>query len=247
MARNGLIIPDETSVLCEGCGYTLDGLPTTGRCPECGLPIAQSTGEDGRRLPAWEDPSVPDGAVGRFLHTTLAAIASSRRFYRTLATRRQDQAALRFARIHWLISAILFASALTIHAGWYKRELVGLEFIPDALILFPLSLFVIFALLELVTRLAARLTAVEARYWGYRLPLPVVLRALYYHAAHYLPVAVVSFATVAVNAWLVRRHWIGPQWAMRYLYVLCGEVLVGAWYLFRTYWNGMKSMMFANH
>ena len=31
-----------------------------------------------------------------------------------------------------------------------------------------------------------------------------------------------------------------------YLYALCGEVVVGALYLFRTYWIGMRNMMYAN-
>jgi hypothetical protein len=31
-----------------------------------------------------------------------------------------------------------------------------------------------------------------------------------------------------------------------YLYVLCGEVVLGAFYLFKTYWIGMRNIMYAN-
>lgn len=33
---------DEFTLLCESCGYTIDGLPHAGNCPECGAPIAGS-------------------------------------------------------------------------------------------------------------------------------------------------------------------------------------------------------------
>src|SRR5688500_11386894 len=97
MPRSDVIVPAETSVLCEGCGYTLDGLPATGQCPECGLPIAASTGADGRVLPAWEDATPGRTTTSRFLSTTAAVVFTPDRFYRTLATRRDDRAALRFA------------------------------------------------------------------------------------------------------------------------------------------------------
>src|SRR3954454_2854020 len=93
MARTDVVIPDETSVLCETCGYTLDGLPTTGQCPECGASIAQSTTGDGRILPAWEDISPANGRVWRFFHTTIAVLFHPGRFYRTLATRTQNHTA----------------------------------------------------------------------------------------------------------------------------------------------------------
>src|SRR3954466_1040428 len=116
MPRDGVIVPAEISVLCEGCGYTLDGLPPTGQCPECGLPIAASTGADGRVLPAWEaDSPRTRSTLKRFLATTAAVVFTPGRFYRTLATRRDNHAARRFARTHWAVSAILFAGALSIH------------------------------------------------------------------------------------------------------------------------------------
>ncbi|MEL6328611.1 MAG: hypothetical protein AAFR38_03035 [Planctomycetota bacterium] len=36
---------DEHTLLCERCGYVLEGLETSGNCPECGKPIAESLPE----------------------------------------------------------------------------------------------------------------------------------------------------------------------------------------------------------
>jgi hypothetical protein len=247
MSRDGVIVPDETSVLCEGCGYTLDGLPTTGQCPECGLPIAASTGADGRILPPWEDTTHSRGTFWRFWRTTLEVVVHPGRFYRTLATRRYDQAALRFARAHWAISAILFAGALSIHAAWFYRYIVPSHFLGGPWFLFMLMAPLIYFLLWGTTQLAARLTAWEAAYRGYRLPLPVVLRSLYYHAAHYLPVSVIAFLTVAANSLAVHSRWMSEGTAVRYLLILSIEVFLAAGYLFKTYWTGMKNTMYANH
>src|SRR5689334_8003695 len=40
---------------CRSCGYDLYGLPTDGRCPECGTLVALSTGSDYLRYsnPKW--------------------------------------------------------------------------------------------------------------------------------------------------------------------------------------------------
>ena len=246
MGEDRLIVPAETSVLCESCGYTLDGLPTTGQCPECGAPIAQSTTSDGRILPAWEDITPENGRVWKFFTTTITVLIHTSRFYRTLATRTQTQAAFQFARIHWALSAFFFAGALAIHAYWYERFLLGPQ-IPGGpwliwLAAFPLTYLFLWG----TTSLAARLSAWEAAYWGMRLPLPVVLRSMYYHAAHYEPVAILAFATVAGNYVLIKTRWISEASAQRYLIVLCAQVLISAAYLFKTYWTGMKGVRYAN-
>ncbi|MEZ6318065.1 MAG: hypothetical protein R3B49_04810 [Phycisphaerales bacterium] len=36
---------DEYTVLCERCGYVVEGLDPAGACPECGKPIAESLPE----------------------------------------------------------------------------------------------------------------------------------------------------------------------------------------------------------
>jgi hypothetical protein len=44
---------DAFSLLCEGCGYELEGAPGEGLCPECGRPVAESLPEH-RAGTAWQ-------------------------------------------------------------------------------------------------------------------------------------------------------------------------------------------------
>ena len=100
--------------------------------------------------------------------------------------------------------------------------------------------------LWLTTVAAARLTAWEANYRGIRLPIHVVRRAMYYHAAHYPPVALLTLAIVAGYAAALRFDYAGANTITIYLYVLCGAIIAAAAYLFHTYWIGMRNMMYAN-
>src|SRR5262245_59421696 len=55
---------------CIACGYSLEGLPERGVCPECGIPIARS-----RDVGPPLRPALCDGAVGRvYLAVFVAAI-----------------------------------------------------------------------------------------------------------------------------------------------------------------------------
>jgi hypothetical protein len=103
-------------------------------------------------------------------------------------------------------------------------------------------------LMSLLTRLAGRLTTWEASYRGYRLPLPVVRRALGFHAAQYFPIGIVAVVTTAayqlglyynLNYWSI--HW------KLYFGILSAEVILGATYLFHAYWIAMRNMMYANY
>ena len=262
MSRSTASIPDDSAILCEGCGYIVSGLPEDSRCPECAKPIAESLAST-RRPSLWEQDSGP--AVTRFVKTTVQVIFTPTAFFRSLTPRGSLDRSRKFARVHVALATGLFGWAALIQFSWlggwrtlsnwmfdsYSRPYdvpASRMWVYGAMVAFafPLAWFLAWAFLTLTTRLAARLSAWESAYRGLRLPLPVVTRALHYHAAHYVPVALVAFLTVWGYQVLLRLGALSELTAPRYLYFLCAEVILAAAYLFKTYWTGMRNLMYAN-
>jgi hypothetical protein len=243
MSRVATLVPDETDILCEGCGYTLKGLPQTGNCPECGKPIEQSLGIH-RELGAFERrPS-----LWSFLSTSAQIWFAPAHFYASVLTRTTTPTSLTFARIHRALAALLFAAAFCAHAFWVLVTMIrppSLDILTLAFAGFIVAI-VTYALLEGITALAGWLSAIEARYWGMRLPRLVVVRALRFHSACYLPVGLLAVSIVWGNQILLSRRLILESSASLYLYTLCAAVIVSAVYLFVMYWIAMKNMMYAN-
>jgi hypothetical protein len=238
-------LPAESDWLCEGCGYVLNGLPTGGNCPECGKPTRESANEL-RVLPLWEQQDTGN-AFRRFVATSADVIFRPTRFYRSFATRGSRRQSARFAHVHWLLASVLFALAAWVHADWFlgmSRTLRMGAYVPWYAII-PLTLTT-YVVLVMTTRIAARLTTWEATYRGLRLPLNAVLRGLDYHAAHYLPVSVIAVITVIGYRIALGYSSLMITWGTTYLYTLCIEVVLGALYLFKTYWIGMRNMMYAS-
>lgn len=237
-------IPAETDVLCERCGYVLNGLPPGANCPECGHSTAESAPEL-RQPSAWEQAQGLGGRVKAFFRTTADAIFRTKPFFRHLSVS-PHQSSRVFAHFHWFFTSALFGAAMWMHLGWFWP-------IPDIVPAWAWRLGIIplvgaaYGATIALNWLAARLTAWEAAYRGIRLPLPVVRRGLDYHAAHYWPLALVLPATVLAYQ-IAARQWpyAAGRYADKYLYVLCGEVILGAGYLFQSYWAAMRNLMYAN-
>jgi hypothetical protein len=242
MARVAPAVPEETALLCEKCGYIVSGIPMDSLCPECGEPINESLPQN-RQLSLWE--SARSGSFGSFWRTTWQLIFTPGRFFRSLSPRGDKHRTVLFARWHLLLSCTLFGATAFIHGAWAWGDFERME---GMISFFFVMFFAILAwcLLNLTTALATRLTAWEAAYRGLRLPRPVVQRALHFHTAHYLPVAVVAFLTVWGHRVLIHKFPSMDQFGTGYLYVLCGEVILAAGYLFSTYWKGMRNLMYAN-
>jgi hypothetical protein len=237
-------VPAETDWLCEHCGYVLNGLNPGGRCPECGE-LTDESARSLRKPPAWEDPAAGH-IVARFMQTSAMVIFRTKAFYRSLQTRADRTRSTAFARIYWLIVSIMLAVAGYWHLDWSMN--ISRNLSKGLTLLFIAAIaIVIYGSFILTTALAARLTNWEATYRGYRMPTAVVRRGLDYHAAHYLPVAIVATLTIlAFREFQLHFPVKSAEWGMRYLYILSGEVILSAGYLFMPYWTAMKNMMYAS-
>ncbi|HEX2971372.1 MAG TPA: hypothetical protein VHP11_03515, partial [Tepidisphaeraceae bacterium] len=208
-------------------------------------PITESLPEL-RTLPDWEHPDSQHSALRRFGRTTLNVIFYPSSFYRNLSTRVGRRASRRFARLHVLITSLLLGLAGFLQFQWLVSPGYLANSVIGTLAWTALFSLLTYGSLATTTHLAARLTAWEARFRGYRLPYPVVLRGLDYHTPHYLPVALGALGTVAGYQTLLATGIWSEASAPTYLYVLCAEVVLSAGYLFWTYWLAMRNMLFAN-
>lgn len=246
MTRVAPVVPAQSDLLCEFCGYTLNGLPEASNCPECGHPITASL-HSTRKPPRWE--SATAGKVLRaFLATSGEVIVRPTRFYRTTTSRGDVDEARKFGLVHWWIASILFGLAGAMHAGLFYRG-VGppvVTYLTTGVVGAVALSCTAYVALVATTWAANKLTAWEAAYRGIRLPIDVVRRSMYYHAAHYFPVGLLAVVTVAGYRLLLARDVFAASSVLPYLYVLCAEVVLAAGYLFHTYWIGMRNMMYAN-
>lgn len=241
------VAPAESDILCESCGYTLNGLPDDSNCPECGGAIEKSTVRSGRGLTGFEQRS----GLSSFLATTLAVLARPTRFYRALATRSGHPAAEWFARRHRFIAALLFCSAAIGYALWLEsisrrpRQFEGADFLGLLLLYFILSISLYYFMGRL-TRFAGWLSSLEGAYWGMRLPRAVVQRCLNYHTACYLPIGIVANLIVWGYRWMVETGMLSRATGVNFAYTLSGAVIASAAYLFSMYLTAMRQTRYAN-
>lgn len=232
MVRVAPHIPADNDLLCETCGYILNGLPQESRCPECGQPIVESLPETRCLAP------IEEGKGG--FKTSVQVLFAPKRFYRHLATRHTTDTQWHFAAINWLLSSILLALSVFMHIN-------GIYYGTHINIIETLFLVIGIYILTVGTNfLAALLSAWEAKYRGMRLSYAVVIRGLCFHSIHYLPVALMVTLTITIYNFLIACNFTIAKADTYYLYTLCVEVFIGAGYLFWTYWIAMRNMMYAN-
>lgn len=233
-------LPAPDDILCEFCGYTLNGLPDTGRCPECGQPIAESTSASPRTLPAWE--AVPRPGAAAFFKTTGALLRHSRRFFRHLRLKVDPDRSGGFAQVHILIATLL--AGITMHVHYDITQIRMLPLSPW--LATPLRMILAWIVLELTLPLVILLASWEGRWWGYRLPPAHVRRAIHYAAAGLLPVSVVPLGiTLVFKGMMVYDTQFGLYF-LPYLIVMSSAVVLGGLYLFRIFMNAMRSIRYAN-
>ena len=237
--------PGPDDLLCESCGYALNGLPDTGNCPECGKPVAESTIDSPRRPPAWE--AGRDRSAARFQFTAIGVLRNLRAFFRNMTAHGNVARSAAFGRIAIAPAVLLNAKTVIMHLAIMQitdpfTHLPGLILVPAALgvpLLIGLAWYGLY-------RAVVRLTTVESRYWKMRLPGDVVRRALHYDAVYASVLSVPSWAISLVYLCLILANDRLVVYQVAYLYALSASVIVAGVGLFYVYATSMRSLMYAN-
>ncbi len=241
--------PAETDLLCEHCGYILNGLQREqGNCPECGQPTIDSI-QPGHRVAS---PIEIEWSRKAFWATTSRILLQKRRFFRETTSRGDHPNVVRFGRVQRLISGTAFGIAGAVHGAWVAETQLWVSHWT----LVPLSILAVVTvvlaalavlMLDLVTRLATWLTSKEGAFWGMRLPGHVVTRAMSFHAANYLPAAALALLVTGGYRIALMLGWMDASSGVKYLVTLSVLVVVSAFWLFESYVIAMRRIRLANY
>ncbi|MAY74939.1 MAG: hypothetical protein CMJ31_09555 [Phycisphaerae bacterium] len=252
MKRSGI---DEFTLLCERCGYVIEGLDRSGACPECGKPIEESLPE--RRVGSeWQQSST---AIS-WLRTTIHLLARPLWMLDRLAIERRRTQSLWWTNV--IVAGVLVGVGCAITVWiWGARFAMGPE---PAAGFDPLGLFVHLLLLAPPAAASAvliigGLNAIEER--GLRLLAsrrrwrltPVAAHAVVAHgAAGWVMAAVFIAVCIPLATYRAEIRWYPFVALGRTLHppiILAAGVLgmIGGFLFFETFaWLGLRRLKYAN-
>jgi len=244
---------DEFTLLCERCGYVIEGLPLGGGCPECGKPIAES-------LPGFRQGSPWQRGPGKraWLATAWQTLTAPRRTAASLRVQSDVRLGL-FAR-HTAAASIVAAVIIMFGTPWVREAILGYSLRselaqsisrPDVLAIAILGVAVILAgagaAIILLSWIERRGIQFFSRRRGGRVT-PTIARVVIAHAAVGWPLAVIGAILGGVTAeflLLATRCDPGP---LRTAILQLPWLLALPGFLFFEWFAylGMRSMRFAN-
>lgn len=137
-----------TTLLCESCGYTISGLPTTANCSECGRPVASSLPESRPGSPWQQRPGIRS-----LLKTDYLVLRHPLSLFSSI--RIHPRRAPLLLAIHLLIAAVFlvapFTGTLIDDPIRSARSGRSADVLLTALIVVPLQVLAVAALLLVLT------------------------------------------------------------------------------------------------
>lgn len=247
---------NDHTLLCERCGYIIEGLPETGACPECGRPIAES-------LPERRDLTVATGWLGSVYRNAARTIRHPfRTLDRTPIHENVIHAGL-WTRIHaatW-IGASLAVSSIALGV-LDDNEPYGLAIgLAVMMIIGLVGGTLVFLLIQLLTWIEVRGLVLFGKQRGSRITLNVARTTCAHGSAGWL-IASIGFALTATTASLTWGLFAGwkqhdgyrsptlPGWG--WAVVETSPLVALAWIaigflFFETFaWLGLRRLRFAN-
>lgn len=183
------------ALLCETCGYVIDGLPTSGPCSECGRPVADSLPER-RTGTAWQrSPGVRSWFI-----TNFAAIFRRRQTFDTLRADNRGWRSL-------LIVNLIFAS-LALVAPWAgvlagdpmrTARNSGISEYLVAAFAIPIEVLLVALFLYLLTWIEARGIRFFGGRRGWRITAPLSWQICAHASIGWTLAAVLMFAGLAAS------------------------------------------------
>jgi len=157
---------DEYTLLCERCGYVIEGLDRSGNCPECGKPIAESLPERRVGTPWQQSPGVKS-----LLATWWMTLRHPRRTLDVMrvGTRRN---------VRWLgrwaigLAALISATGFVLSTHLYDTDPMRVSPLITILTV-PIWMILPFVLLSLLTWIETRGLIIIAKARGFRVDRPL--------------------------------------------------------------------------
>lgn len=236
---------DEFTLLCERCGYVVEGLDPAGNCPECGKPIAESLPEQ-RVGTAWQQAP----SLRTYLLTALSTLLSP---MRTLdAIRVNPENGRMLAAWHHRIATIIVGVVLLIAVAWVSsntRPANGIDW--KAVVLVELSAASIAICIAIRTGLPI-LTFVEtrgliflSRRRGSRVT-PAMARSITSHGGIGWVIAAFGGVVGLTVSFLAFSRHIDTVYATPSLWAGIAFTLAGFLFFETFAWLGLRRCKFAN-
>lgn len=264
---------DEYTLLCEKCGYVIEGLDPSGNCPECGKPIAESLPERRVGTPWQQSPGV--GSLVRTWWMTL------RHPVRTLDVMRVDSVS-HPRKLGWgtvFVASLILAFGYT-HPAIYQLTPIDITHgdYPNGyprwnvLLLVPIFTafpLVVFPILTWIETRGLKLIAITR---GFRIDIYAarnitghgttgwLLLACWYAAAHFVGSLIIQLNTDLPDSQSVQKGEVDPVMVYVYLfdsfapswmyaanfYISITGVLFGFLFFETFAYLGLRRLKFAN-
>jgi hypothetical protein len=194
---------DEFTLLCEKCGYVIEGLDTDGNCPECGKPIAESLPERRVGTPWQQSPGV--GSLVRTWWMTL------RHPLRTLDVMRVGpvRAMNRLRRWSIVCASLLLATSFVVNPFLFNShptEPTDLIF----LLTIPIWMILPYYVLTVLTWIEARGLVIISKARGFRIDKALSKTITSHGCAGWLLMAILYCVLSSVGSLLIHLNTTYP-------------------------------------